>query len=169
MRLLPGIVLVSLLSLVGCTDSERAPAAFVQAATSEEAGRYLFTIGGCNDCHTVGWAESGGKLPETEWALGNPVGYRGPWGTTYPKNLRLSATEHTEAQWVAMFRQSAGLPPMPWQNYVNMSETDLVAVQRFLKSLGARGVHAPAPLPPGKEPSTPYIDFTPKMPAPPGR
>jgi hypothetical protein len=144
--------------------ASRAPAAFVQAATSEEAGRYLFTIGGCNDCHTVGWAESGGKLPETEWALGNPVGYRGPWGTTYAENLRLSATENTEKQWIEMFRRSAGPPPMPWQNYRDMSQSDLVALQRFLASLGARGMHAPAPLLPGQEPSTRYIDLTPKGP-----
>jgi hypothetical protein len=158
-----------LLTALACTDAERTPTAFVQAPASEDAGRYLFTIGGCNDCHTKGWAESGGRLPETEWALGTGVGYRGPWGTTYPENLRLSATESTEVQWVEMFRQRSGLPPMPWQNYRDMSEADLVAVQRFLRSLGARGQRAPAPLPPGKEPATTYIDLTPKEPARQGR
>ncbi|MEJ2396973.1 MAG: cytochrome C, partial [Gammaproteobacteria bacterium] len=29
-----------------------------------ERGRYLVRIGGCNDCHTAGYAESGGKTPE---------------------------------------------------------------------------------------------------------
>jgi hypothetical protein len=62
--------------------------------------------------------------------------------------------------------QGAGLPPMPWPNYRTMNESDLGALQRFLRSLGARGAPAPAPLPPGKEPSTPYVDLTPKMPAP---
>ena len=27
-------------------------------------GRYIAQIGGCNDCHTAGYAPSGGKVPE---------------------------------------------------------------------------------------------------------
>jgi hypothetical protein len=149
-----------------CTSDAEPPAspAFIQAATAEEAGRYFFLIGGCNDCHTMGWAESKGKLPETEWALGNAVGFKGPWGTSYPANLRLSAAQSTERQWVQMFRQSAGLPPMPWQNYHGTPDADLVAIQRFLHSLGPRGKPAPEPLPPGKEPTSAYIDLTPRTP-----
>jgi mono/diheme cytochrome c family protein len=53
-------------------------------------GRYIALIGGCNDCHTAGFPQKGGEVPEAEWLLGNPVGFRGPWGTTYPTNLRLT-------------------------------------------------------------------------------
>ena len=157
-----------LLLLAACnSDTAATPAssAFVLAATHEDAGRYLFLVGGCNDCHTAGWAESNGALPETEWGLGNPVGFRGPWGTTYPENLRLSANDHDERQWVELFRQSQGLPPMPWMNYRAMPEADLLALQRFLRGLGPRGKHMPDPLPPGREPATPYVDLTPKTPA----
>jgi hypothetical protein len=156
-----------LAALASCTSDVEAPPATpasIQAATPEEAGRYFFLIGGCNDCHTTGWTESKGKVPETEWALGNPVGFRGPWGTSYPANLRLTATQSTERQWVQMFRQSAGLPPMPWQNYRTTPDADLIAIQRFLRSLGAGGKPAPEPLPPGKDPATPYVDLTPKSP-----
>jgi hypothetical protein len=155
----------------GCATDAEPPAAApisVQGSTPEEIGRYLFLFGGCNDCHTVGWGESEGKLPEAEWALGNAVGYRGPWGTSYPENLRLAAAARTERQWVQLFRQSTGLPPMPWQNYRGMAETDLIAMQRFLRSLGARGVHAPDSVPPGQEPATSYVDLTPRMPSPRG-
>jgi hypothetical protein len=151
-----------------CATEAEPPAvtpASIQAATPEEAGRYFFLIGGCNDCHTPGWAESKGKLPVTEWGLGSSVGYRGPWGTTYPPNLRLSAIEFDERQWVQIFRQGAGLPPMPWQNYRSVPEADLVALRRFLRSLGAGGTQVPEALPPGKEPTEPYIDLTPKTPA----
>jgi hypothetical protein len=117
-------------------------------------------MGGCNDCHTPGWAESNGKLPDTEWGVGSGVGYRGPWGTTYPMNLRLSAREKTEQAWVQLFREGAGLPPMPWQNYRDAPEQDLLAIQRFLRSLGARGKPAPEAVPPGQAPKTPYIDMT---------
>src|SRR3989304_6374665 len=61
----------------------------VEASTDEEAGRYLVLFGGCNDCHTPGWDSSNGKLPTSQWLVGNSIGFQGPWGTTYPGNLRL--------------------------------------------------------------------------------
>src|SRR5579871_6825874 len=65
-----------------------------------ESGRYIVEIGGCNDCHTAGYADAGGKAPESDRLKGDVVGYRGPWGTTYPTNLRLSIGKMTEDQWV---------------------------------------------------------------------
>ncbi len=113
---------------LGCATDTEPPAAtapiFVQGPSPEEVGRYLFLAGGCNDCHTPGWSESDGKLPEAEWALGSEVGYRGPWGTSYAQNLRLAAAARTPRQWVSLFRQSAGLPPMPWPNYRAVAEQD---------------------------------------------
>lgn len=40
-----------------------------------ERGRYLLAIGGCNDCHTKGFAESGGQVPETLHLLGSDIGF----------------------------------------------------------------------------------------------
>ena len=54
-----------------------------------DRGRYLVWVGGCNDCHTPGFPEAAGNIPEEQWLTGNPVGFQGPWGTNYPKNLRL--------------------------------------------------------------------------------
>ena len=62
-----------------------------------ERGRYLVKIGGCNDCHTPGYAQSGGKVPEAQWLSGVPLGFNGPWGTSYASNLRLSAQSITSA------------------------------------------------------------------------
>ena len=45
-------------------------------------GKYVVTIGGCNDCHTPGYAEKEGKVPEKDWLTGDILGWRGPWGTT---------------------------------------------------------------------------------------
>jgi len=137
----------------------------VQAPTQEQAGRYLFLLGGCNDCHTPGWAESKGKMPEAQWATGSKVGFVGPWGISYPLNLRLSAQEMTEKEWVAMFRQGDGPPPMPWQNYRDASESDITAIYHFLKSLGPRGEEIPDPDPPGTKPTGPYIDMTVQQPS----
>ena len=66
-----------------------------------ERGRYLVTVGNCNDCHTANFPPRDGKVPESEWLLGGgPLGLRGPWGTTYASNLRLTASRVTEVEWV---------------------------------------------------------------------
>jgi mono/diheme cytochrome c family protein len=53
-----------------------------------ERGRYLVKITGCNVCHTPGYTQKAGKVPEKEWLTGDRLGWRGPWGTTYAGNLR---------------------------------------------------------------------------------
>jgi transketolase N-terminal domain/subunit len=65
-----------------------------------ERGRYLMIAGGCNDCHTPGYMQTEGQAPEEQWLTGSAVGFQGPWGTTYPCNLRLYAEQLTEAQLV---------------------------------------------------------------------
>ncbi|OYY80955.1 MAG: hypothetical protein B7Y33_02640, partial [Hydrogenophilales bacterium 16-62-9] len=52
-------------------------------------GRYLIATSGCNDCHTPGFMPNAGKVAESEWMTGDSMGWQGPWGTTYPSNLRL--------------------------------------------------------------------------------
>lgn len=56
---------------------------------SLQRGRYLVQIAGCNDCHTAGYAMAPEKVPESAWLTGDQLGWSGPWGTTYPSNLRL--------------------------------------------------------------------------------
>lgn len=124
-------------------------------------GRYLVRIGGCNDCHTPGYPQSGGKIPEKVWLTGNPVGFQGPWGTSYPANLRLYAQSVTFAQWMKRGRSKL-LPPMPWFALRDMSNADLRAVYEYIRSLGPKGKPAPQSVPPGKKVATPYIVFVPQ-------
>jgi mono/diheme cytochrome c family protein len=146
------------------------PAAVVSAlaktgtdARSLERGRYLVKIAGCNDCHTAGYAASGGKVPESQWLLGDELGFSGPWGTTYPSNLRLVLSTMSEDQWVQLARSAEYRPPMPWFALHDMTEQDLRALYRYVRTLGPVGVAAPSYLPPGQPPSGPVITF----PAPP--
>ncbi|MHB8564748.1 MAG: cytochrome C [Acidiferrobacteraceae bacterium] len=142
----------------------------VSAPTMAEAGRYLVQAGGCNDCHTPGWGPSGGTTPLTRWLTGSRVGFEGPWGTTYPANLRLLVHEMSETQWVAMFKNKTPLPqypmrpPMPWVNVHRLSVRDVRALYVFIRSLGPMGKPAPAYVPPGQHPTTPYIFFVPQQP-----
>jgi mono/diheme cytochrome c family protein len=126
-----------------------------------ERGRYLVKISGCNDCHTPGYPESGGKVPEKQWLVGHQVGWQGPWGTTYPSNLRLSMQNRTEDEWVKMARSVELRPPMPWFTLRDMSTQDLRAVYQFVRYLGPTGEPAPAYLPPGQEAKGPAIRFPP--------
>ncbi|MGQ7814854.1 hypothetical protein [Metapseudomonas furukawaii] len=121
-------------------------------------GRYLIQVSGCNDCHTSGWMESAGQIPEDRWLTGSPLGWRGPWGTTYASNLRLVAHNLTEAQWLEHARRE-WRPPMPWFNLRRMENDDLLAIYRFIRHLGAAGELAPAYVPPDKTPPMPFAVF----------
>lgn len=128
-----------------------------------ERGRYVVTIGLCNDCHTPGFAESGGTTPEAQWLQGSTVGFQGPWGTTYPANLRLRMAQLSESDWLKLARSGAR-PPMPWFALRDMSDEDLKAIYHFVRGLGPAGEPAPSYVAPGVAVDTPYIVFAPQNP-----
>jgi mono/diheme cytochrome c family protein len=142
--------------------ADRAP----QDARSKsiERGRYIVATAGCNDCHTAGFIPSAGKVPEKEWLKGDAVGFRGPWGTTYPSNLRLYFAGVSEKAFIVDARSGRMRPPMPWFNLAAMTDADLRAVHRYVRSLGEPGAPAPAYVAPGVEPRTPYFVFVPQTP-----
>jgi mono/diheme cytochrome c family protein len=133
-------------------------------AKSIERGRYIVATAGCNDCHTAGFIPSAGKAPEKEWLKGDAVGFRGPWGTTYPSNLRLYFAGVSEKAFIADARSGRMRPPMPWFNLAAMTDADLRAIHRYVRSLGEPGAPAPAYVAPGVEPRTPHFVFVPQMP-----
>lgn len=162
------------LPLGACSGSFSAPApaaATVAAPTPDAAllarGKYLVVIAGCNDCHTSGFAESGGATPEADWLQGSALGYHGPWGTTYATNLRLKAAEMDEAGWLTYTGQLRTRPLMPDFILRQMHEEDRRAIYRYLRSLGPAGEPAPAYLPPGQTPPLPYFQLV-LPPPPPG-
>ena len=135
---------------------------FAAAGDSSIAhGRYLTRIAGCNDCHTADYGESGGKVAEAESLTGVAMGFKGPWGVTYPSNLRLLVRKMDEQAWVKYAREPRR-PPMPWFALRDMTDSDLRAIYRYIHSLGAKGVEAPAYAPPGTNVSTPWILFEPQ-------
>ena len=139
------------------TGTTAAPAA---SAATIERGKYIVDIGGCNDCHTKGFAEAGGKAAAADLLKGDTLGYRGPWGTTYPTNLRLSIGSLTENAWVTRAKALNTRPPMPWFNVRAMTDADLRAMYQYIKSLtGGAGTAAPAFLAPDKAPPQPYIQW----------
>lgn len=125
-----------------------------------ERGRYIVDIGGCNDCHTKGYADAGGKAAETDKLKGDTLGYRGPWGTTFPTNLRLTISKMTEDQWVRYGKGLMTRPPMPFFNIRAMSDEDLRGIYYYVKSLpGGIGTASPRFMGPDKTPKPPYIEW----------
>jgi mono/diheme cytochrome c family protein len=157
---LAAVAATAAVAAIAAIVSTAAPAAGTDAA-SLDRGRYLVRIGGCNDCHTPGYNEAAGRLPEAKWLTGSAVGFQGPWGTTYPANLRLVLARMSEAQWLARAR-SEMRPPMPWFNLRDMSDDDLRAIYLYIRVLGEAGQPAPIYAAPGQKVATPYIVFEPQ-------
>jgi len=153
------------ISLVLAPAEAAGPEAKPTAAASIERGRYIAKVAGCNDCHTPGYAMTGGQVPEKNWLVGDGLGWQGPWGTTYPANLRLVLSGMTEDEWVRTAKNLRTRPPMPWFALRDMSEADLRAFHRYVRSLGAAGEPAPAYVPPGSPAHGPVVTF-PAPPAP---
>ena len=143
---------------------DAAPPTYAQRPDDANArGRYLVRITGCNDCHTAGFAMSNGATPEKDWLAGDALGWQGPWGTTYASNLRTYFQSIDEKTWLAMARSREFRPPMPTPSLRAMTDDDLRAIYRYVRSLGAAGQPAPAYVPPGQPAKGPVVTF----PAPP--
>ncbi len=136
----------------------------VQGPSPVANGEYLVAIGGCNDCHTDGWNRNPGKVPVAQRLTGSHVGWTGPWGTSYPTNLRLLVQQLTPDGWVQYVASMQPRPPMPWFNMRSMSESDLRAIYAYIHSLGPAGEPAPGALPPGQKPNTLAINTVPQPP-----
>ena len=154
---------LAVLGLAACTaPTATETAAAKPAGLSSEAellarGEYLVRIAGCNDCHTPAYAERGGEVPKEEWLVGSPLGFNGPWGTTYASNLRMKAAEMDEAGWMKYTAELRTRPIMPDFAVRAMTEEDRRAIFHFIRSLGPAGQPAPAYLPPGQTPPAPYM------------
>ena len=99
----------------------------------------------------------------SNWYLGEQdlTAWVGPWGVSFPFNLTPDTSTGTGAWTPELFIKimrtgkhmgsESGrpiLPPMPWQNYGQMTDEDLSAVFAFLKTLPAISNKVPDPLPP---------------------
>jgi mono/diheme cytochrome c family protein len=157
-----GVIVVGAYEMVGAQARSTPAAGAPQAANAQtiERGRYIVEIGGCNDCHTAGYANAGGKADEKDRLKGDTLGYSGAWGTTYPTNLRMTINSRTEEQWLSYAKKLETRPPMPWFNVRAMTDTDLRAVYQYIKQLpGPAGTAAPAFLAAGKAPKPPFIQW----------
>jgi len=137
------------------------PIAVAQAADKQVArGKYLVSVGGCNDCHTPGHFL--GKDDATRYLGGSDVGFEIPGlGTFVGPNLTpdkdTGLGKWTAKQIVAALqtgvrpdgRQLA--PIMPWRDFANLTKGDAYAVAAYLKSLTAVKHQVPGPFGPDEK------------------
>ena len=84
----------------------------------------------------------------------------GPWGISFAANLTSDATgigDWTEEQFKRAMKQGLYkgiegsrplLPPMPWQNFAEVTDEDIHAIFTYLKSTKPVANVVPAPIPP---------------------
>jgi mono/diheme cytochrome c family protein len=171
MRVIPALAtaVCAAMLLPACRPAPPAADAPVAAAAASAAhaddaglvahGEYIVRIAGCNDCHTDGYVPRQGDVPQAEWLTGSPLGYHGPWGTTYATNLRLTVDKLSETEWLDYTGNLHTRPIMPDFVLRQMREADRRAIYRFIRSLGPAGETSRPALPPGQTPPPPYFQL----------
>ena len=160
--------LAMLAASCGGTGPARAP---MSGEAKIARGKQIAYSSACVDCHTPGTFY--GATDTTRMLSGSELGWEGPWGITFPRNLtpdmETGIGSWTEQDIVNAFRlghrpdQSLILPPMPWAAYSQMSDEDAFALAAYIKSIPPIRHKAPDRIPPGVKSDVPRLTF----PAPP--
>src|SRR5262245_60154682 len=153
------------------SKSKAAPAAAKPTAAVIERGKKLATFGGCVDCHTPGTLY--GAPDFTRQLSGSELGWSGPWGTSYARNLtpdlETGLGYYKENEIILALKSGKRLdgkpmlPPMPWQNFASLSDADMHALVAYLQSLPPVAHQVPDAVPPGQAPTGAVLN----LPAPP--
>lgn len=132
-------------------------------------GKQISYSSACHDCHTPGGLY--GNPDSTRAMSGSELGWEGPWGVTYPRNLtpdpETGIASWTEEDIVKAFRSGIRpdgtpiLPPMPWPVYARMSDEDAYALAAYIKSVMPIRHKAPDRVPPGTPVTTARMTFPP--------
>jgi mono/diheme cytochrome c family protein len=128
-----------------------------------ERGKYLVTLGGCNDCHTPGYFF--GKPDMARFLGGSEVGFEIPnLGVFHGPNLtpdqetglgKWSAEEIVTAITTGQRPDGRILAPiMPWHAFANLTGQDVRAIVAFLKSLPPVKNKVPGPFGPNEKPTS---------------
>ena len=157
MKLFPALLILTAVLALSIPFAVSSRSNAMSSAEMIGRGKYLVQFGACNDCHTPGWREGFGDVPLAKWMTGSSIGFRGPWGTVYPTNVRQRFFEITENQWLSEIQLREGHPPMTWHDLRGLTLDDRRAIYRFVRSLGKAGPPSLPDVPPDVTPKTPYI------------
>jgi mono/diheme cytochrome c family protein len=143
-RLLLALLVPALVSCSAKVETgDGSTAAAADTVATAEHGKYLVSVLGCHDCHTPGTLYN---APDFNRALsGSELGWTGPWGTSYPRNLTpdietgigsWSEDDIVRALQTGRRPDNSELkPPMPWPTYAGLTSRDVHSVAKYLKSI----------------------------------
>jgi mono/diheme cytochrome c family protein len=131
--------------------------------TAIERGKYLATIGGCNDCHTPGYFF--GKPDLSRFLGGSDVGFEIPGlgvfvGPNITPDKETGIGEWTPEQIVTAIQKGTRpdgrvlAPIMPWHALARLTANDAAAIAAFLQSIKPVNNRVPGPFGPGEKVST---------------
>ena len=151
----------SVVTVIALSCAPLAPAFADDAAVAR--GKYLVTIGGCQDCHTPG--HFFGKPDMTRVLGGSEVGFDIPGvGTFYGPNLTPDKTTGlggwTDAQVTTALRTGVRpdgrvlAPIMPWRALAVLTDQDAAALVAYLRSLPPVANKVPGPFGPAETPTS---------------
>ena len=126
-------------------------------------GKYLVTLGGCNDCHTPGYFF--GKPDMSRFLGGSDVGFEipgqgvfvGPNITSDKKTGIGSWTSEQIVKAIQVGERPDGrilAPIMPWHALATLTADDAMAIAAFLQSLNPVSNQIRGPFKPGEKVST---------------
>jgi hypothetical protein len=154
---------------VSCSPPAQQASAGPSAADTLARGKYLVTLMGCQDCHTPGTFY--GAPDASRQLSGSEVGWHGPWGVSYARNLtpdrETGLGTWSREQIVTALRTGQRpdgtplMPPMPWPNYSALTDADAVAVAAYLQSIPAVAHRVPAKIAAGQPVTGPAIAIPP--------
>jgi len=150
------IIAIVSAALISCAKQTPAPTPMSEA-DQVARGKYLVTVLGCNDCHTPGYFY--GAPDEARKLSGSELGWKGPWGVSYPRNLtpepQTGIGAWSENDIVTAIRTGKRpdgrmlLPPMPWPDLAALTDEDATAIAKYLKTLTPVPHTVPDIVPPG--------------------
>jgi mono/diheme cytochrome c family protein len=126
-------------------------------------GKYLVTLGGCNDCHTPGYFF--GNPDMSRFLGGSDVGFEIPGqgvfvGRNITPDKETGIGSWTREQIVTSIQTGQRpdgrilAPIMPWHAFAQLTADDALAIAAFLQSLNPVSNQVPGPFKAGEKVST---------------
>jgi mono/diheme cytochrome c family protein len=126
-------------------------------------GKYLVTLGGCNDCHTPGYFL--GKPDMSRFLGGSDLGFEIPGvdvfiGPNITPDKETGIGSWTREQIVTAMQAGERpggrilAPVMPWRAFAQLTSDDAMAIAAFLQSLDPVDNKVPGPFKPGEKVTT---------------
>jgi mono/diheme cytochrome c family protein len=123
-------------------------------------GKYLVTIGGCNDCHTPGYFF--GQPDMNRYLGGSDVAFEIPGlgafvGRNITPDKETGIGDWTTEQIVTALQTGIRpdgrelAPIMPWHAFANLTPEDVNSIAEFLKTIPPVSHEVPGPFGPGEK------------------